>query len=223
MAPRCSASDPRRSTSPRRRPALQGYAATLVAVAASAFATAGASPARAASPPVATTSSGRLVGVADATTDRYLGVRYAVAGRWQLPQTPAKSNATVDATKPGPACAQAAALPGSDETASKTEDCLFLNVTVPAGTKRGDDLPVMVWWHGGGFQSGSGAIYDAQRLASRGHVAVVTVNYRLGIFGYLGLPGLRGGGDFGFADQIAATRWAKRNSRAFGGDPDRLT
>jgi para-nitrobenzyl esterase len=81
----------------------------------------------------------------------------------------------------------------------------------------------MIWWHGGGFQSGSGAVYDAGRLAREGRVVVVTVNYRLGIFGYLGLPGLRGGGTFGLADQVLATRWAKRNARALGGDPHRVT
>src|SRR5690606_10400691 len=84
-------------------------------------------------------------------------------------------------------------------------------------------LPVMVWLHGGGYTTGSGSTYDARRLAARGDVIVVTPNYRLGVFGYLGLEGLPGSGTFGLADQIAALRWTKRNAAAFGGDPRNVT
>lgn len=127
----------------------------------------------------------------------------------------------VDATHPGPACPQQASVGGPDTPTD--EDCLYLNVTTPARLDPGTPLPVMVWWHGGGFTSGSGAEYDATRLSEQGDVIVVTVNYRLGIFGYLGLPGLDGGGDFGLADQIAATRWAVDNAAALGGDPTAIT
>ncbi|MDO9354786.1 MAG: carboxylesterase family protein [Solirubrobacteraceae bacterium] len=183
-----------------------------------------------AAPPVAgaadaplsvSTSSGRLHGASTATARVFLGVRFAqpVDGerRWTLPEFAHRATGTVDATKPGPRCAQSAVQAGG----STTEDCLFLNVTTPRG--RAKDLPVMVWWHGGGYTSGSGDVYDAQRLADRGRVIVVTPNKRLGIFGYLGLKGLPGSGNFGFADQLAAVRWAKRNARAFGGDPGNIT
>jgi para-nitrobenzyl esterase len=84
----------------------------------------------------------------------------------------------------------------------------------------------MVWIHGGGFTGGEGSIYDASKLAVKGHVIVVTINYRLGAFGFLALAGLdRQGasGDYGLMDQQAALRWARRNARAFGGNPRDVT
>ncbi len=173
------------------------------------------------------TTSGDLRGLTTATAREFLGVRYAQPPvgehRWQDPEPVTKAAGVVVATKAGAPCPQAGAVPGASATASQTEDCLFLNVTTPKRLRHGEKLPVMVWWHGGGYTSGAGAAYDAERLASQGDVVVVTVNYRLGIFGYLGLPGLEGGGDFGLADQIAATRWAKDNAAAFGGDADNIT
>jgi para-nitrobenzyl esterase len=173
------------------------------------------------------TTGGRLHGVASSAAREFLGIRYAQAPtgqrRWTMPVAPPKASGIVQAAKPGPSCAQTSAATGAAATASSSEDCLFLNVTTPTTMRAGAKLPVMVWWHGGGYTSGSGSAYDAQRLASRGHVMVVTVNYRLGVFGYLSLPGLTGSGDFGLADQILATRWAKQNAAAFGGDPDNLT
>jgi para-nitrobenzyl esterase len=178
----------------------------------------GAAPAHAAvSRPRANTTSGLLVGRTTAKARLFEGVRFAEppvgSRRWTLPVLAHRAKGSVRATKPGKPCEQQG-MKGS-------EDCLFLNVTVPRGG--GTRLPVMVWWHGGGYTSGSGDAYDAQRLASQGHVIVITANKRLGIFGYLGLPGLRGGGDFGFADQIEALRWARRNAAAFGGDPGNIT
>ena len=172
------------------------------------------------------TSSGTLQGLATASTREFLGVRYALPPtgnrRWTDPQPEPAAPGVVQATKPGPACAQGGGTAAATEK-STSEDCLFLNVTTPKDATAGQRLPVMVWWHGGGYTSGAGADYDARRLASRGHVIILTVNYRLGAFGYFGLPGLAGSGDFGFADQIAATKWAKANAAAFGGDPDNLT
>ena len=173
------------------------------------------------------TSSGELHGFTTDTTRQFLGVRYAQPPvgdrRWKNPAPVTEAAGVVDATKAGASCPQAGEVPGASATTSKTEDCLFVNVTTPKRLTEGAELPVMVWWHGGGYTSGAGSAYDPQRLASRGDVVVVTVNYRLGVFGYLGLPGLDGGGDFGFADQLAATRWAKDNAAAFGGDPDNIT
>jgi len=167
------------------------------------------------------TTSGRLRGVLTGSAREFLGVRFAAPPvgklRWAPPQPASRASGTVDASKPGHRCAQTGAM----GTSSTAEDCLFLNVTTPRGG--GKDLPVMVWWHGGGYVSGAGSDYDAQRMASQGNVVVVTANARLGIFGYFGLPGLRGGGDFGLEDQIAALRWAKANAQAIGGDPDNIT
>lgn len=173
------------------------------------------------------TTSGDLQGLATDTARQFLGVRYAEAPtgqrRWTMPVAPPRPSGTVQATAPGAACAQSSGVPGADATASSSEDCLFLNVTTPKDTRPGEKLPVMVWWHGGGYTTGSGALYDAQRLATQGRVMVVTVNYRLGVLGYLSLPGLAGSGDFGLADQMLATRWARNNAAAFGGDPGNVT
>ncbi|ODU03468.1 MAG: hypothetical protein ABS81_14245 [Pseudonocardia sp. SCN 72-86] len=173
------------------------------------------------------TTSGRLAGLSTDTARQFLGVRYAESPtgprRWTLPVAPPTPEGTIQATAPGPACAQSSGVPGADATSSTDEDCLFLNVTTPQDARPGEKLPVMVWWHGGGYTTGSGAVYDAQRLATQGRVMVVTVNYRLGVFGYLSLPGLAGSGDFGLADQMLATRWARDNAAAFGGDPGNVT
>ncbi|MDX3003566.1 carboxylesterase family protein [Kribbella solani] len=108
------------------------------------------------------------------------------------------------------------------------EDCLYLNVATPrnSGARK---LPVMVWIHGNGFISGAGSLYDAQQLADRGQVVVVSPNYRLGIFGCLAHPALDHGGarqlsgNFGLEDQQAALRWVQRNAAAFGGDAGNVT
>jgi para-nitrobenzyl esterase len=94
---------------------------------------------------------------------------------------------------------------------------------VPAGTATDARLPVLVWLHGGGFSAGAGTDVDPRRLAEAGPLVVVTVNYRLGMFGFLGLPGLDGSGAFGLLDQRAALTWVQRNIAAFGGDPDSVT
>jgi para-nitrobenzyl esterase len=102
------------------------------------------------------------------------------------------------------------------DVASVAEDCLCLNVVVPrtAGPQR----PVMVWIHGDGA-IGAGSFFDARRLATVGNVMVVTINYRLGIFGAFGYPGLEGSGAFGLQDQQAALGWVARNAATFGATP----
>ncbi|GAA4672188.1 carboxylesterase family protein [Gordonia humi] len=171
------------------------------------------------------TTSGHLHGSATDTGRTFLGVPYAEPPtgehRWSLPRAVAAPDADVDATRAGSPCPQSLPVPGDHPEPS--EDCLTLNVTTPHQTDSDMHLPVMVWWHGGGYTSGAGSSYDAQRLADRGNVIVVTVNYRLGIFGYLGMPGMTGGGDFGLADQIESLRWVQSNASAFGGDPDDVT
>lgn len=165
--------------------------------------------------------SGSVRGIVKGKSRQFLGIPYAEpptgARRWTLPRKPRPWSGVRKAGQPGKDCAQGS--PGPKNPSS--EDCLYVNVTAPR--EHHGALPVMVWLHGGGFTQGSGKDYDAVRLATKGKAVVVTVNYRLGIFGYLGLPGLAGSGDFGFADQIAALRWARRNASAFGGDPRNVT
>ncbi|EOM76600.1 carboxylesterase [Rhodococcus rhodnii] len=171
------------------------------------------------------TTGGRLHGIRDDTTTRFLGVPYARPpvgeARWTLPDAVDSPDADVDATRPGHPCPQSMPVPGG--APEPAEDCLTVNVTVPRQPRSPGPLPVMVWWHGGGYTSGAGSAYDARRLAEQGDVVVVSVNYRLGALGYLGVPGLEGGGNFGFADQIESLRWVHANAEAFGGDPGNVT
>ena len=110
-----------------------------------------------------------------------------------------------------------------------SEDCLFLNVWTPAKSAS-DRLPVMVWIHGAGLTGGSGSEprYDGEELAKKGAV-VITINYRLGPFGWLAHPdlskesGYNGSGNYGMMDAIAALQWVQKNAAAFGGDPRRVT
>jgi para-nitrobenzyl esterase len=169
--------------------------------------------------------SGRLQGIAHAEYREYLGIPYAAPPvgefRWASPQPVAAWSGVRSATTPGTECPQPGGVPGT--TASTVEDCLYLAVTTPV-VRHGDALrPVMVWLHGGGFIAGSGSVFDPHRLAMRGNVIVVSVNYRLGALGFLSYPGLEGSGAFGLEDQQAALRWVQRNALAFGGDPNNVT
>lgn len=170
------------------------------------------------SEPLVRIDSGWIRGTDDGTVREFSGIRFARpptgARRWRPPAPVRPWRGVADATEPGDPCVQ---MEAGEHIGS--EDCLFLDVTVPSRPQHEGPLPVMVWLHGGGYTTGSGSTYDARRLAARGDVIVVTPNYRLGVFGYLGLEGLPGSGTFGLADQIAALRWTKRNAAAFGGDP----
>ncbi|HUQ57814.1 carboxylesterase/lipase family protein [Lentzea sp.] len=136
--------------------------------------------------------------------------------RWRDPRPARPWRGVLAATEPGPRCAQDEGL-GSP--AGDSEDCLYLTVSTPL---KAANRPVMVWLHGGGFTSGAGSDYSMDRLVRNGSV-VVTVNYRLGAFGYFGFPGLEGSGAFGLRDQQAALEWVQRNIRQFGGDPHNVT
>ena len=115
----------------------------------------------------------------------------------------------------------------SADSPTESENCLTLNVKAPA---RADGLPVMVWIHGGDHTDGSGAdpLYQGDALPERGCV-LVTINYRLGLFGFFAHPELadestdRVSGNYGLLDQIAALEWVRDNIAHFGGDPDRVT
>lgn len=115
-------------------------------------------------------------------------------------------------------------------SAGKSEDCLYLNIWVPAGVSGGAGLPVLVYFFGGGFVAGDGSEgrYDGESMATKGIIAI-TVTYRLGVFGFLAHPELtkesphHASGNYGLMDQSAALRWVKQNISAFGGDPRRVT
>ncbi|XP_033646071.1 acetylcholinesterase-like [Asterias rubens] len=103
------------------------------------------------------------------------------------------------------------------------EDCLTLNVYTPLGNMTQSGLAVMVWLHGGGYQHGQGSAYDVSVLTTKGGVVVVTINYRLGPFGFLFTGDDGAKGNYGLKDQRLALKWVKENIMAFGGDPERVT
>ncbi len=150
--------------------------------------------------------------------------------RWRAPQAVMPWEGERSADQFGPKCMQTG-QPNEVDPVNPLmgEDCLYLNVWTPA--KSFDDrLPVMVWIYGGGFKIGSGSEpwYNGANLAKKG-VIVVTVNYRLDVFGFLSHPDLtaeskdHASGNYGLLDQIAALGWVKRNIAAFGGDPGQTT
>lgn len=209
-----------------RKIALAGAVVALTGLAvAGAPGSSPASAAPAGAPLTVRVADGLLRGATTTTTREFLGVPYARppvgALRWAPPEPALPWRGVRQATTAGSSCPQQAAGPG--QPGSVNEDCLYLNVTTPRRVPPGARLPVMVWWHGGGYTSGAGSEYDADRMVAQGDVIVVTINYRLGVFGYFGLPGLKDSGDFGLADQVAAVRWVRENAAAFGGDPRNLT
>jgi para-nitrobenzyl esterase len=186
--------------------------------------------------PVVNTIYGPVKGTLTPGVAEFLGVRYAAPPtgnlRWTPPQPPTPWSAPMDATQFGNICPQVTG-PWSNVTgATGDEDCLFLNVYVP--TRNLTDLfkqfPVMVLIHDSGdLQIGAGSFYDPTPLVKKGNVIVVTINYRLGVFGFLAHPTLSaetaygGSGDYGLMDQQFAMSWVRRNIAAFGGNPDNVT
>ena len=168
----------------------------------------------------------RLMGV-----DRYLGIPYATAARFAVPAPPGAWDGTFDADAIGPIAPQEAGAQFQRADLAQSEDCLSVNVWTPAGAGAGDaGRPVLVWIHGGAFRQGSGAspLYDGTRLAARGDVVVITLNYRLGVLGFLGHATLGDGDDtvranWGLLDQVEALGWVRDNAAAFGGDPGNVT
>jgi para-nitrobenzyl esterase len=142
--------------------------------------------------------------------------------RWASPQPATPWSAVLDAKDFGPACPQAARF-GLTE-ASDAEDCLTIYVTGPLDRIPGEALPVLVWIHGGAFVGGGSSLYRLDALA-RARVVVVSMNYRLGVFGFMPHPAFADAtnGDYGLEDQRAALAWVKRNIEAFGGDPRNIT
>jgi para-nitrobenzyl esterase len=176
------------------------------------------------------TPAGHIVGWQDGRVIRATGIRYARAGRFQPPIPEPRADTTIHATEWSPACAQAAHELGADIIGSAlrplttTEDCLRLSVTMPGDLEPGDSRPVMVWIHGGSYVFGAGdaAIFDPRAIVEEQGVIVVSVTYRLGLFGFLG--GSEGrAANVGLLDIIAALRWINRNIASLGGAPDCVT
>jgi para-nitrobenzyl esterase len=173
-------------------------------------------------PPVVVSPSGTFQGIARPDGGcEFLGIRYATAQRHRAPQDITSFDGVFDATQFGPLCPQ---IPGALEnilgtdTTNASEDCLHLNVFTPATPQSKTQLPVLVWIHGGAYTNGSNSVpwYHGSALASRGAV-IVTINYRLGSFGFLGAD------NFGTLDMISALRWVQRNIAAFDGDANNVT
>ncbi|MEG3176717.1 carboxylesterase family protein [Sphingomonas sp. RB3P16] len=188
--------------------------------------------------PEARVETGTVIGKRDGAVMAFLGVPYAGdtggANRWRAPRSAPTWHGKRAATAFGADCYQDPPYipPGGSPwspayfpTGTMSEDCLALNVWTPSLAAR---KPVLIWIHGGGFAGGSGSvpIYDGAPLARHG-IVVVSINYRVGVFGFLAHPGLTteagSSGNYGLMDQVAALRWVRRNIARFGGDPDRVT
>ncbi|RNI31333.1 carboxylesterase/lipase family protein [Rufibacter latericius] len=150
--------------------------------------------------------------------------------RWREPQPVKNWQGVRKATQFGPRAMQLPVFGDMNfRSNGVSEDCLYLNVWTPAKTGK-EKLPVLVYFYGGGFIAGDGSEprYDGESMAQKGMVAI-TVNYRLGVFGFFSHPELskespyKGSGNYGFLDQAAALKWVKANIAAFGGDPNRVT
>ncbi|MBE3568097.1 MAG: carboxylesterase/lipase family protein [Thermogemmatispora sp.] len=186
------------------------------------------------------TSAGKVRGTTIHDIATFKGIPYGGptggGNRFRPPTKPEPWTGVRDALKYGPACPQPPegmkrlrAIIGEAGREEESEDCLFLNVWTPA-IADGRRRPVLFWCHGGGFSMGSGsaAFYRGTNLARRGDVVVVTVNHRLGPFGYLHLADLFGddyaeSGNVGMLDLVAALEWVRDNIEAFGGDPQNVT
>jgi len=142
--------------------------------------------------------------------------------RFRPPEAPEPWAGVRDALEYGNRSPQGELGPPAPGAPPTDEDCLYLNVTAPAGAS---GRPVLFWLHGGGYEAGDGsqAAGDGAAFAQSHAVVVVTINYRLGALGFLDVPGESPTGAAGLHDQIAALRWTRENIAAFGGDPDQIT
>ncbi|KXK24307.1 MAG: carboxylesterase, partial [Bacteroidetes bacterium OLB12] len=163
----------------------------------------------------------------------YLGVPFAKPPvgnlRWKAPQPLDTWTGVKQTKKFGPRPIQAIVFGDmGSRSDGMSEDCLYLNVWTPA--KKGASLPVLVYFYGGGFVAGDGSEprYDGAAMAKKG-IVVVTVNYRLGLFGFFAHPDLskettyKGSGNYGYLDQAFALQWVQKNIAAFGGDAKKVT
>ncbi|WP_219462085.1 carboxylesterase family protein [Nonomuraea rhizosphaerae] len=174
------------------------------------------------------TPSGRVRGRVRGAVVAYLGIPYATAARFEPPQRVRTWPGVRDALVPGPAAPQGPSrlerVTGlGRRRLAQSEDCLSLNVWTPVEPSS-VPRPVLVFFHGGGYGTGSGGLewYDGAALAERGDLVVVTANYRLGALGFLYVPGVSDG-NLGLLDSLAALRWVRRGIASFGGDPGAVT
>lgn len=174
-------------------------------------------------------SSGEAIytGYRDKVSFRFLGIKFAEYPERFTYSSPVKAKGDVSALEFGDICRQVDGLTGVNDG---SEDCLHLNIYTPYLPKASSDndklKPVMFWIHGGAFINGYGSdpTFDGGNLASRGDVVVVTINYRLGDFGFLTFGNGTGlDGNYGISDQVSALQWVHDNIAAFGGDPNRVT
>jgi para-nitrobenzyl esterase len=182
------------------------------------------------------TEQGKIHGktINDGKVKAFLGLPYAappVGGlRWKAPQPPLPWKGERDATRFGAHCVQSRIWDDiTFQDSGESEDCLFLNVYAPAGATAHSKLPVMFWIHGGGYKAGSGSEprHNGDFLPLKG-VVLVTINYRLGAFGFLATADLAreangAAGNYGLLDMVAALHWVKANIASFGGDSGNVT
>ena len=182
------------------------------------------------------TEQGKVTGktINGGKVNAFLGLPYAAPPvgdlRWKAPQPAAKWKGVRDATKYGAHCAQGRVFADMVfEDSGPSEDCLYLNVYAPTDAKEKSKLPVMFWIHGGGYSGGGSdePRHNGDFLPTKG-VVLVTINYRLGVFGFLATADLAreangAAGNYGMLDMVAALQWVKANIKQFGGDPANVT
>ena len=182
-----------------------------------------------ADPLVVETAQGRYRGRADGRVLTFQGMRYGATtegpNRFLPPRPPERWAGIRDAQAFGDQAPQANSILAAEQAMS--EDCLRINVWTPAAD--GARRPVLLWFHGGGFEAGASSIplYDGAKIAQRGDVVVATINHRLNVFGHCYLADVLGedfarSGNVGYLDLIAALNWVRENIEGFGGDPDNV-
>lgn len=181
--------------------------------------------------PTVSTRYGKVIGEAHDGVHIFKGIPYAAPPvgerRWAPPAPPASWKEPLEAARFGDACPQPKRPDRARDFGPQSEDCLTLNIWAPASAH---NAPVMLWIHGGAFRVGKGGtpFYDGARFARQG-IVLVSINYRLGYFGFFAHPALTAQdgddalGNYGIMDQIAALEWVRDNIAAFGGSADRVT